>query len=156
MKLFQNMFADVTQANNLLSQSHSLSSTVIASETRKDSASMKTIAALTMLFLPATFIATVFGMSFFDYSAHGLSVSGQWWVYVAIAVPTTLLIFIIWWAWTPGTERVSWLRRRRFVLSAKRLPRTIYRKVGSLFHRRSKSNVSVSLDVHTDYSLEEV
>ena len=144
----------------MVSQSHSFSSTVIASETRKDSASMKTIAALTMLFLPATFIATVFGMSFFEYSAHGLSVSGQWWVYVAITVPTTLLIFIIWWAWSPGTEQFmrlrGWLRPRRFMVSVKRLSRSIYRKIGSIFHRHSKSNASVSSEVQTVYSLEEV
>ena len=121
---------------------------------------MKTIAALTMLFLPATFIATVFGMSFFEYSDRRLSVSGQWWVYVAITVPTTLLIFIIWWVWTPGTERFmsfrAWLRRRRLVMSPKRILRTIYRRLGSLFHRRSKSNASVSSEVYTIHSLEEV
>ena len=145
------------QAHNLVSQSHSASSTLIASETRKDSASMKTIAALTMLFLPATFLATIFGMSFFEFSADGLSVSRQWWVFVVVAVPTTLILFVLWWAWTPGSEQSRalgpWLRRHRLTVSLKKLPRVLYRKLGSLFHGRLKSS---SLDASETYSLEEV
>lgn len=51
---------------------------------------MKAIAALTMLFLPGTNIATIFGMSFFTFSDTGLTVYGQWWIYVAVTIPTTI------------------------------------------------------------------
>ena len=61
---------------------------------------MKTIAALTMVFLPGTYIAAIFGMNFFNYSAGNIHVSARWWLYVAITVPMTVLTIGIWWAWT--------------------------------------------------------
>jgi len=82
-----------------VSQEHSQVNKIIAREAKKDSASMKTIAALTMLFLPGTYIATMFGMSFFTFSDAGLTVSGHWWIYVAVTVPTTITLSVIWWAW---------------------------------------------------------
>jgi len=69
---------------------HSQVNKIIAREAKKDSASMKAIAALTMLFLPGTNIATIFGMSFFTFSDTGLTVYGQWWIYVAVTIPTTI------------------------------------------------------------------
>jgi hypothetical protein len=82
-----------------VSQRHSQVNEIIAREARKDSSSMKTIAALNMLFLPGTYIATIFGMPFFTFSDTGLTVYGQWWIYVAVTVPTTITLFVIWWAW---------------------------------------------------------
>lgn len=61
---------------------------------------MKTIAALTMVFLPGTYIAAIFGMNLFNYSAGGIHVSARWWLYVAITIPMTVLTIGIWWAWT--------------------------------------------------------
>lgn len=142
MQAFHIPLLKMIQSNNVVSQSHSRSSTVIARETRKDSSSMKTIAALTMLFLPATFIATVFGMSFFNYSDHGILVSGNWWLYVIITVPTTLLIFIIWWAWNPEAEPLEatkgWLRHHRPSVSFSKLPRTAYKRLGLLLRERMR------------------
>lgn len=65
---------------------------------------MKTIAALTMLFLPGTFLSSVFSMSMLD--------GAKWWLYVALALPLTLLIVGSWWA----LHRKGWeffLPRRR-------------------------------------------
>lgn len=143
----------IIQVNNLVSQNHSHSATIIARETRKDSSSMKTIAALTMLFLPATFIATVFGMSFFDYSDHGILVSGHWWLYVVITVPTTLLIFIIWLAWNPEAEPLEaakgWSRRSRPSVSFRKLPRTAYKRLGLVLRRRVRGKPGVNLEAHS-------
>ena len=88
-----------SQTLDWVSQEHSRVNKIIARKAKKDSSSMKTIASLTMLFLPGTYISTIFGMSFFTFSDTGLTVTGQWWIYVAVTVPTTITLFVIWWAW---------------------------------------------------------
>lgn len=52
-----------------------------------------------MVFLPGTFIAAIFGMNFFNYSTGHLELSEQWWLYVAITVPMTIVTIGVWWAW---------------------------------------------------------
>ncbi|KAL1656509.1 hypothetical protein SLS61_000973 [Didymella pomorum] len=71
----------------------------IAEQTQRDSASMITLAAVTMVFLPGTFICTIVSTNFFDFGEQGLAVSDQWWVLLAAAIPLTILVFIVWWAW---------------------------------------------------------
>jgi membrane protein implicated in regulation of membrane protease activity len=72
--------------------------------TQRDSASMITIAAITMIFLPGTFISAVLSTTFFDYAETGLRVSGKWWVLLVVTVPLTVVVFVIW---------LLWLRRRQ-------------------------------------------
>ena len=71
----------------------------IAVQTQRDSASMITIAAVTMLFLPGTFICTVVSTNFFDFGDNGLQVSSQWWILLAAAIPLTFAVFGIWLSW---------------------------------------------------------
>ncbi len=83
----------------------------IAYETRRDSAAMKTIAILTMLYLPATFVCSLFGTNFFALSTNGPGipvsvVSDLWWMYPATAVPLTLLNLVVWRVW------LRWRRNR--------------------------------------------
>lgn len=70
----------------------------IAGETRKDSVSMKTIAAVTMAFLPATFLATVFSMGFFhiDPDRNTLVVNQTIWIYFVTAVILTAFTTVVW------------------------------------------------------------
>lgn len=87
---------------NLVTQQDSKTSADIARDTKNDSASMKVIAAMTMLFLPTTAISGAFSMCFFTVdAATGLEVSRKVWLSVACAVPLTLLIVLLWWAWYP-------------------------------------------------------
>ncbi|KAI4272203.1 MAG: hypothetical protein L6R35_006490 [Caloplaca aegaea] len=82
----------------------------IAFETKRDSDAMKTIAALTMIFLPATFVATLFGMAFFiadPDSASGFRVNSLWWIYLAVTIPLTMLTVGMWLGW------LKWVRWRR-------------------------------------------
>jgi hypothetical protein len=46
-----------------VTQQDAATSTTIAREAREDGTSMKIIAALTMVFLPGTFLSSVFGMT---------------------------------------------------------------------------------------------
>ncbi|KAF9697213.1 hypothetical protein EKO04_004933 [Ascochyta lentis] len=76
----------------------------IAEQTQRDSASMITIAAVTMLFLPGTFICTILSTTFFDFGENGLQVSSQWWFLLAATIPLTVVVFGVW---------VGWQRMRR-------------------------------------------
>ncbi|KAF9633702.1 hypothetical protein BFW01_g4596 [Lasiodiplodia theobromae] len=71
----------------------------LASASKRDSSSMKTIAVLTTVFLPGTFIATVFGMPMVEYKP------AQFWIYLAIAIPLTVVVMIIWATWMLWIER---------------------------------------------------
>ena len=79
----------------------SKASSIIALESRRDSSAMKTLAAVTMVFLPGTFVASVFAMPFFDFgNSDGLRVvNPQLWIYWVVTIPLTFLTFGVWLAW---------------------------------------------------------
>jgi Mg2+ and Co2+ transporter CorA len=83
---------EVHQVFNLVTQQDSVTNTDIARETKADSSSMKTIAALTMIFLPGTFTSSVFSMNIVD--------GAPWWAYVAVTLPLTVVTITAWWFWT--------------------------------------------------------
>ena len=84
---------------NIVSQSAAQTSLAIARDTKRDSSSMKAIAALTMVFLPATAVTSFFGMSFFDSSSGPWQVSGEWWIFLAVTVPLTIATVVVWLVW---------------------------------------------------------
>ncbi|ENH62937.1 hypothetical protein FOC1_g10006403 [Fusarium oxysporum f. sp. cubense race 1] len=70
----------------------------IAIATKLDSEAMITIAKLTMFYLPATFVATLFSMGIFNFDFDDgkngrLYISSQWWLYIIFAIPLTLGTF---------------------------------------------------------------
>jgi len=76
-------------------------STQIARASHQDSRALRIIQILSMLFLPASLVASIFGMGFFNTSADAdgaatIIVSGKWWWYIAISIPLTLgcLVFL--------------------------------------------------------------
>lgn len=88
------------QVFNLVTQQDSETNMSIAQATKNDSAAMKTIAALTMVFLPATAVSSFFGMAFFNGQGGSLTVTSNWWIFLATTIPTTLMLFLIWLKWT--------------------------------------------------------
>ncbi|KAL1851344.1 hypothetical protein Daus18300_012590 [Diaporthe australafricana] len=64
-----------------------------------DSVAMKTLALVTAIFLPATFIATLFSMSMFDWQADSSSaaVSPGFWIFWVVSVPLSLAVLAAWW-----------------------------------------------------------
>ena len=80
------------QVYNLVTQQDAVTSTAIAREAKADGNSMKVIAALTMVFLPGTYLSSVFGMAM-------IKADVPWWLYVALTVPLTVLVFATWWVW---------------------------------------------------------
>jgi uncharacterized membrane protein len=83
---------------------------------------MKTIAVLTLVFLPATAMAvsypsdnrcnvltsqSIFSMSMFNWQAQdgGTVVSSKIWIYVVVAVVLTCVVLIIWILWFNWTQK---------------------------------------------------
>ena len=76
-------------------------SKTVASASQRDSASMKALAAVTVLFLPGTAIASVFSMSMFEWDSTDSSrvLSNRFWIYWAITSPLaifTISAYLIW------------------------------------------------------------
>jgi Mg2+ and Co2+ transporter CorA len=104
--------------------------------TQQDSKSMKTIAFLTLIFLPASTVASIFGSQFFNLSVDQDGVphfvfSHWFWVMWVIVLPITAILVAIWrWpeamASDPQQEtRLSWrniLHSAKFVELESRIP----------------------------------
>jgi len=102
----------------------------LAHAAKRDSTSMKIISLLGAIFLPATYIASIFSMAFFDFIPDGNDSSSpsssspssniggsnsnnnnNWspvspllWVYFVITIPVTLVIVICWRWWDKRRE----------------------------------------------------
>ncbi|KAI1499392.1 hypothetical protein F5X99DRAFT_419982 [Biscogniauxia marginata] len=97
---------EIQLAFNTVSQYDSGVSVAIGQVAQVDSAAMRTISSLTLVFLPPTFICAIFSMSFFTFDAGGgggggggWTVSDKFWIYWACAVPTTLITSVLWYFW---------------------------------------------------------
>ncbi|CAO2657302.1 Nn.00g034280.m01.CDS01 [Neocucurbitaria sp. VM-36] len=102
------IFSFIAQDENRLSRSVAQKSEMIAAASKKDSAAMKTLAVLTTVFLPPTFVETFFSMTMFDWGseASGTAVTSRYlWVYWAVAIPLTVLVLITWRVWWALEER---------------------------------------------------
>lgn len=70
-------------------------STQIARASHQDSRALRIIQILSMLFLPASLVSSIFGMGFFNTSQGTdgqavFTVSNDWWLYIAISLPLTV------------------------------------------------------------------
>jgi len=76
--------------------------TDIAVYTQKDSSSMITMAAVTMFFLPGTFVSALFSMVFFnlDPTTKELTSAPHIWVFLVITIPLTMAVFVVWKLWS--------------------------------------------------------
>ncbi|KAF2971315.1 hypothetical protein GQX73_g2262 [Xylaria multiplex] len=91
------MSNEIQLAFNTVAQHDAKTSVKIALATQSDSLSMKSIALVTLAFLPPTFVCAIFSMSFFDYNADsGWAFSDKFWLYWVFAIPTTLLTAAAW------------------------------------------------------------
>lgn len=66
---------------------------------QSESQSMKTIAVMTLVFMPLSTVATIFGTQFIklqDESPYHVSISHDFWLLWLIAVPLTAIVLIIW------------------------------------------------------------
>ncbi|KAL4888298.1 hypothetical protein BDV59DRAFT_211209 [Aspergillus ambiguus] len=75
----------------------------LTSKSLDDNATVRTITLLTLIYLPASFVATFFGMNFFDYGGGEFEMSHRLWIFFAVAIPLTIFTVGSWY----------WLSRRR-------------------------------------------
>jgi hypothetical protein len=74
---------------------------------------MKTVAIMTMAFLPATFFAALFAVPSLQWDRPGV-IQDNFWVYWAFTVPATAIVFLVWGLLTGRT----WIRRKAAMLYA--------------------------------------
>ncbi|KAK3317596.1 hypothetical protein B0T19DRAFT_435247 [Cercophora scortea] len=84
----------LSHTSNKINRKLAESSERIAMDARRDSSSMKSIAVLTMTFLPATYIATLFA------TPGVASTAPSQGVYWAITLPITAVVLLVWAVWT--------------------------------------------------------
>ncbi|KAK2770759.1 hypothetical protein CKAH01_04266 [Colletotrichum kahawae] len=95
------LFNEIALAFNMVAQSDARASVNIGRAAQQDSEAMKTVAFLTLLFLPATFVSAVFSTTFFEFDSG----SGEWlmsdkfWVYWVVAIPVTIVTALMWYHW---------------------------------------------------------
>jgi hypothetical protein len=78
-----------------MNQKDAKANVLLAKQSKKDGSAMKTIAIVTMGFLPGTFFATVFAIPSLQWTSDQV-VTEKFWVYLAFTVPATLGVFAIW------------------------------------------------------------
>lgn len=68
---------------------------------------MRTIAYVTLVFLPGAFIATIFGMNFFlfDPNTRKLVIAHSFWQYWAVTIPVTAFVLGLWNYWVYVEKR---------------------------------------------------
>lgn len=85
----------------------------IAVDGKRDSIAMKTISILGIIYLPGTFVATLFSMDMFSWGendgrgASSLGVSSSMWVYWAVSVPLTIITCLVWVVWSRSESQRS-------------------------------------------------
>lgn len=94
---------------SLIQQQNEATNLEIAEATRRmtelalrDNASMKTIAIMTMIFLPGTAVASFFSINMFNWeSGDGGGLASHWvWIYFVVTVPLTGFVVLAWWFWS--------------------------------------------------------
>ncbi|KAI1394283.1 uncharacterized protein F4822DRAFT_43973 [Hypoxylon trugodes] len=80
----------------------------ISRATQRDGNHMRSIALLTMTFLPGTFVATLFSMSFFDWKQQNNSMMSPYiWIYAAVTVILTVVTFAVWYYCTGNKSLIK-------------------------------------------------
>ncbi|ORY19171.1 hypothetical protein BCR34DRAFT_207116 [Clohesyomyces aquaticus] len=82
----------------------------VAISTSRDSAVMRVIAAITVFFLPATFTATLFSTSFFDFHGGRNDPIYSWWLWLYFLVASILTAITVagtWWLWKNKEKEIA-------------------------------------------------
>ncbi|KAK5684116.1 hypothetical protein LTS10_003980 [Elasticomyces elasticus] len=99
--------AEESRRDNLLNLEMAAATAQVAEQTRQDSAAMKTIAVLTLTFLPGTAIASFFSMTMFQWPFRDDKqiASPYIYVYFVVTIPVTLLVYAFWLWWFKYSQR---------------------------------------------------
>ncbi|KAI8963618.1 hypothetical protein F5Y11DRAFT_356156 [Daldinia sp. FL1419] len=78
------------------SQYDSQVSVEISHSTKSDGASMRWIAIVSLIFLPANLVSSVFSTSFFETANGMVSVTNNFWIYCVALVAVTIMTLMLW------------------------------------------------------------
>ncbi|KAK1755029.1 hypothetical protein QBC47DRAFT_382542 [Echria macrotheca] len=87
------------RAFNVVAQEHASNAVTIASAARADGRAMTSLAIITLIFLPPTFISAIFSTTFFSFGDDPGSwvVSEKIWIYCISVIPVTMVVAAILW-----------------------------------------------------------
>lgn len=96
----QAKLAEASRREQMISVEIARSSQQIAAETRRDGSSMKTLAVVTLVYLPCTTVSSILAMPLFDWDAeNGAVVNPRIWVFCVFAIPLTFMTVALWQFW---------------------------------------------------------
>ena len=103
----QIIFSLITQRDGRESLRVAAIGTSIAAMTKDDSFAMRTIAIMTVIFLPSTLVATMFSTGMFSWQAKGddAVVSSRFWIFWVVSIPLTLAVLATWLAWIHAHQK---------------------------------------------------
>ncbi|KAK9778511.1 hypothetical protein SCAR479_04533 [Seiridium cardinale] len=120
------IFSLMSSEENKISRLVAEESAKVAVASKRDSVAMKTVAVLTMIFLPGTFVAAFLSMPLFEWNVetggYPSSTSFQW-IYWVITLPLTTALVVgcrVWWrmeerSWSSELEEAKQQNRQRLL-----------------------------------------
>ncbi|KAI1473112.1 uncharacterized protein F4812DRAFT_411644 [Daldinia caldariorum] len=96
-------------ASGHVARHQTFTNTRISIETKRDNAQMRSIAIVTMIYLPLTSVASIFSMGVFNWGATESQpiLTFYFWVYVAIGGGLTVITLALWWVLTRRSSSVK-------------------------------------------------
>jgi Mg2+ and Co2+ transporter CorA len=75
-------------------------------ENIEDNATVQIVTVVTLMYLPASFVATLFGMNLFGFNQETarIRIAKDFWIYVALMVPLTFVTVSWWWIRTRNAK----------------------------------------------------
>ncbi|KAI5464434.1 hypothetical protein BGZ63DRAFT_377645 [Mariannaea sp. PMI_226] len=98
---------------SIITQSDAEYTAAIAVDGKRDSIAMKTISILGIIYLPPSFVATLFSINMFNWGgtdgneSSSMTVSPNMWVYWAVSVPLTVVTCLVWVLWSKSENKKS-------------------------------------------------
>ncbi|KAG9233395.1 hypothetical protein BJ875DRAFT_464248 [Amylocarpus encephaloides] len=87
------------------SQEENKSMRYLAERSTKDAAAVKILTVITLIYLPTTIVANFFSTEFVQTNPAGhMTLSKNFWLLFAIAIPLTLVTILLWWGWVHLTS----------------------------------------------------
>lgn len=94
----------------MITRGDALASIQLARRATEDSSSMKVVAMMTMVFLPATFFAALFAVPSLRWDEEDV-VGDRFWMYWAFTLPCTAVVFGVWMVLTRWEKALGVVRR---------------------------------------------
>ena len=96
---------ELNLAINLVAQQESAATVRTSEAARSDGAAMRAVSVISLVFLPFTFVSTIFSTTFFAFIPSSSSgpaswaVSEQFWIYWVVSIPLTMTALSAWLWW---------------------------------------------------------